>query len=221
MPHTPARRAVLATAAGRYTDPWHPFAETSERLRAVLEQHGFAVEVAPVDEALQRLDGAGLLAVNAGDPWRHDPPPVGAPDAAVAGLEAALDRGIGVLAMHTSLSSLRDYPAWAPATGRVWLPGISMHPPISQAEFAWTAHPLAGDEPLAAFDERYSYLQPLGDAEVAATHEHDGVTHPVVWVRRHGAARVAVDLLGHDARSYDSASHRALIGRLAAWAAAD
>ncbi|WP_309067994.1 ThuA domain-containing protein [Microbacterium sp.] len=211
--------AVIATGTGRYADPWHPFAETSDRLRRVLEEAGLAVGVAPVDDALQRLDGADLLVVNAGDPWAEDPPAAGAAASSVAGLEEALERGIGVLAMHAALSSLRDHAAWAPAVGGVWLPGASMHPPISEASFAWTAHPLAGAEPLAAFDERYAFLQALGDREVVATHQHAGVAHPVVWVRTHGASRIAVDLLGHDARSYDSPSHRALIARLANWAA--
>jgi type 1 glutamine amidotransferase len=219
MSDTPARRAVIASGSGRYADPWHPFAETTDRLRRVLEDAGFDVAVGPVDESLQRLEGTHLLAVNAGDPWIGEPQ-TGAPAAAVAGLEAALDRGIGVLAMHSSLSSLRDYAAWAPATGGVWLPDASMHPPISDAVFTWTAPPLAGDEPLAAFDERYAYLQAVGDREVIATHEHAGDTHPVVWVRKHRASRVAVDLLGHDTRSYDSRTHRALIARLAGWAAA-
>lgn len=211
------RRAVVATGEGRYADPWHPFPETTGALREILTSRGFTVTVAPVDDALAHLSGADLLVVNAGDPWRDEIPAVGAPDEAVSGVDAALKRGIGVLAMHSSLSSLRDYPAWAPAVGGVWLPGVSMHPPISDAEFAWSPHPLAGDEPLRAFDERYAYLQAVGTSEVVATHEHDDVSHPVVWVREHRSSRVAVDLLGHDARSYESAAHRALIGRLIDW----
>src|SRR5690606_25654817 len=97
--------------------------------------------------------------------------------------------------------------------------GISMHPPISPARFAWADHPLAGEDPLEAVDERYSYMQSFGERDVVATHEHDGIDHPVVWTRSHGPSRVAVDLLGHDARSYASPSHRALIARLARWAA--
>ncbi|GAA1725101.1 ThuA domain-containing protein [Microbacterium paludicola] len=172
-------------------------------------------------DGLQRLDGVDLLVVNAGDPWR-DGGSVGAPAASIVGLDAALDRGIGILALHAALASLRDYPARAAATGGVWLPGVSMHPPISDAEFGWADHPLAGDEPLVAFDERYAFLQAIGASHVVATHEHDDVIHPVVWTREHlrgeTVSRVAVDLLGHDARSYDSPSHRALIARLAGWA---
>lgn len=212
--------AVIATSEGRYRDPWHPFDETTPALAAVLGEAGFDTRILPVDDALAALDAASLLAVNAGDPWRHDPPPIGAPAAARDGFSRALARGIGVLAMHTSLSSLRDYPEWPVATGGMWVPGISMHPPQSLATFDWADHPLAGSAPLEALDERYSYLQSFGPRDVVATHEHDGLTHPVVWTREYGSARVAVDLLGHDAASYESASHRALIGRLARWATA-
>ncbi|CAH0149010.1 hypothetical protein SRABI98_00738 [Microbacterium sp. Bi98] len=212
------RQAMLASADGRYTDPWHPFTDTTDCLRRVLQRIGFEVTVAPVDEAMQHLQDIDLLVVNAGDPWRHDAPPAtGVSAASISGIESALRGGIGVLAMHTSLSSLRDYPAWAPATGRIWLPGISMHPPISETQLSWSKHPLAGTETLSVFDERYAYLQAIGDSEIVAEHEHDGVQHPLVWVREHLGSRIAVDLLGHDTRSYESESHLALIERLANW----
>ncbi|MGO1256330.1 MAG: ThuA domain-containing protein, partial [Microbacterium gubbeenense] len=86
--------AVIATSEGRYRDPWHPFDETSPALASVLAEAGFATRILPVDEALASLDDADLLAVNAGDPWRHDPPPIGAPAAATGGLRRALARGI-------------------------------------------------------------------------------------------------------------------------------
>ena len=213
MPHI----AVIATADGRYRDPWHPFDETTQCLREILEERGCEIRILPVDEALQALEGADLLVVNAGDPWREGA--FGAPEASVRGLEAALGRGIGVLALHAASASLRDYAAWAPAIGRVWLPGgVSMHPEIGETTLEWHDHPLAGSEPLTLFDERYSFLQPVGESDVVASHDHDGVTHPLVWTRRHGASRVAVDLLGHSARSFEAPGHRALVGRLIDWA---
>lgn len=212
--------AIIATAEGRYRDPWHPFDETTPALAGALNDAGFDTHILPVDEALDNLTTAELLAVNAGDPWRHETIPLGAPTAAIHGLDAALGRGIGVLAMHTSLASLRDYPSWPVAVGGMWVPGMSMHPPRDDARFEWDpSHPLAGSEPLEAFDERYSYMQQFGARDVVATHQHDGHDHPVVWTRQYGASRVAVDLLGHGPESYESPSHRALLARLARWAA--
>src|SRR5690606_38630264 len=85
--------AIIATADGRYRDPWHPFDETTPALAGVLSEAGFETHILPVDEALDNLTSADLLAVNAGDPWRHDPLPLGAPRAAIHGLDAALGRG--------------------------------------------------------------------------------------------------------------------------------
>lgn len=219
-------RAQVITGTGRYADPWHPYPATSERLAALLGSAGFDVAVdTDVDGALARLDGVDLLVVNAGDPWRsegEDPgraPVTGAPPASAEGLARALDRGIGVLALHAAIASLRDYPSWAPATGAVWLPGVSWHPPRGPVRVHGGTLPDGTPVPdVAAVDELYQRLQPVGERHVVAWHEHDGRRVASAWVRRHGASRVAVDVLGHDAESYDSASHRALVTALARWA---
>ena len=54
-------------------------------------------------------------------------------------------------------------------------------------------------------DERYSYLDVRDDVVVLGDHEHDGLIHPMIWAREHGAGRVVYDGLGHDLRSYESA----------------
>lgn len=224
------RRALIASGAGRYGDPWHPFAETSALLAEVLTDTGFAVVVdSDVDGALTRLEGVDLLVVNAGDPWR-DGAAFGAPVAAVAGLTAALGRGMGVLAVHSAVSSLRDHPLWAAAIGAVWLPGVSMHPEIGRARITGGASagsvgsgcgaPFAVED-FEVFDERYCRLQRIGDSTIVATHvgAAPGDVEPTAWVREVGAARVAVSVLGHDARAYESPGHRALLRTLALWAA--
>jgi type 1 glutamine amidotransferase len=217
-------RAHVITGSGRYADPWHPFAETGAILGDLLRTEGFDVAVDDdVDGALTRLDGVDLLVICAGDPWRaHDDRaavPQDPPASSVTGLAHALDRGIGVLAVHAALASLRDHPSWAPAIGALWLPGLSWHPPQA------TVHVHGGTLPdgtgIAEFDvhdELYQRLQPVGDRHVVAWHEHDGRQVASAWVREHGASRVAVVALGHDARSYDSPGHRALLGALARWA---
>ncbi|MCR2813947.1 ThuA domain-containing protein [Microbacterium sp. zg.Y1084] len=214
--------AVIASGSGRYADPWHPFPRTSALLADTLRAAGFQVVVDDdVDAAMTRLDDAALLVVNAGDPWRDDASRTNHPPAAsVTGLDQALARGIGVLAMHLSVGSLRDYPSWAPAIGGMWIPGASWHPEIADVEI--TGGTLPDGTPVdgfTVFDERYCRLQQLGERSVVATHVTDGERMPTAWVRTYGAARVAVDTLGHDERSYDSAGHRQLIGTLARWAA--
>ena len=49
-------RALLLSGAGRYADPWHPFARTSAAVAQVVTEAGFAVEIEEdVDAALAGL----------------------------------------------------------------------------------------------------------------------------------------------------------------------
>ncbi|WP_245861235.1 ThuA domain-containing protein [Microbacterium aurantiacum] len=212
-------RAVIASGSGRYADPWHPFDRTSPLLARVLEPAGFDVEIDDdVDHAMANLQGVDLVVVNAGDPWRSADSAGAAPRASTSGFAAALERGIGVLAVHSALSSLRDYPEWAPAIGGMWVPGLSWHPPADIADITGGELPSGPTiEAFAVFDERYARLQQFGERQVVATHLVDGAVEPTAWVRQHGASRIAVDTLGHDEESYASAGHRALLARLAGW----
>lgn len=227
--HAVSPRALIAAGTGRYADPWHPFVATSHRIAAILEESGWAVAVTEdVDGALDALDGVDLLVVNAGDPWRNGETGRGAPEASTAGLDAALDRGIGVLAVHNAVSSLRDYPRWRALVGGDWVPEVSGHPPIGTARVLVRAeaHPLVrqldGLDEDGAFelhDERYSDLVVDEDVLPLAEHvqERDGSRHPLLWAREVGAARLVYLALGHDERSYDSPVHAELIRRAARW----
>lgn len=219
-----APRAVIATGTGRYADPWHPFPATSARIAAALRSDGWDVTVDDdVDHALATLDGADLLIVNAGDPWREGGTELGrrADPAADAGLRAAIARGIGLVAIHAALSSLRDHPAWREAIGGEWQPGLSWHPPIGDARVRIVDgdHPVTeGMPPIDVYDERYSELVVDEGVRVLAVHDVDGVEHPAVWVRER-PTRAAVSSLGHDERAFDSPAHVALLQRAARWAA--
>jgi hypothetical protein len=216
-------RALIVSGSGRYADPWHPFPATSLKLAEVLAAAGADCTIDDdVDGAMAGAAGFDLLVVNTGDPWRgeNEEPGVCPADASLEGFAEALRRGTGVLAIHCAMASLRDYPEWAPAVGRVWLPGISFHPPADVARISGGLFP--NGEPVRSFDvfdERYCRLQPVGHAHAVATHTGPDGAEPTAWVKTHGRSRIAADLLGHDERSYDSAGHRLLLVQLAAWAA--
>ncbi len=223
-------RAIILSGAGRYADPWHPFAETSAALAGIVGSAGYRVDVSDdLLGGLARLGDADLLIVNAGDPENSaaaadegdalQAPSAGAIAAAAAGFDAALERGIGVLAVHAAASTLPELPAWHHALGGRWIPGVSWHPEIGEATVHMTGSHVIADEleDFTVFDERYTGLRIEGVIEPIAEHEEGGMRHPIIWARELGHSRLVYDALGHDARSYDSAAHRELLGRALDW----
>lgn len=171
-----------------------------------------------MDAAMRSLDKVDLLVVNARDPWRAGAADGPVPAASIDGFARALDRGMGVLAMHCAVSSLRDYPEWVSAIGGMWVPGLSFHPPLDDTEV--TGFRLPDGTPVEDFrveDERYCRLQRIGRSSVVAEFDGPDAVEPAAWVRQVAASRVAVDVLGHDERSYKSAGHRRLLAQLAGW----
>jgi uncharacterized protein len=208
-------RSLILSGGGEYRDPWHPFAATSARLAGLLRTLGHEVEVSEsVAGRVADLRGWDLIVVNAAAGPDRDT------SAAAAGLRAALDRGVGVLAVHVGACALLRLPEWESVTGAAWVSGRSMHPKTGPCRIITYPgrHPICA--PVADFDivdERYAYLRIASDVVPLAAHEHEGEIHPVLWARVRGRSRVVTDALGHDERSYDSAAHRQLISRAAQW----
>ncbi|MDQ1575582.1 MAG: uncharacterized protein QOH55_732 [Microbacteriaceae bacterium] len=212
------RHALILSGAGRFADPWHPFADTSAALADILRGEGFQVEIDErIDERMPDLRGVDLLVVNLGEPDTLEPAR-DEPDR--AGLLAYLASGSPILIMHVSSTSLPGVPEWESIIGGIWVRGTTMHPDqgLSEIRVYPERHEIVaplGD--FTVFDERYSYLRTAPELVPLATHEHDGIEHPLLWARTYGASRVVYDALGHDTRSYESAEHRAIIARAARW----
>ncbi|GAB7193444.1 hypothetical protein NUM3379_41540 [Kineococcus sp. NUM-3379] len=222
-----APRALLLSGGGRYADPWHPFAETSARLAAVLADCGLDVVTRDdVDAALTGLGGRGawpdLLVLNVGQPRDGSPAPAPGPPA--EGFTAYLRSGRPLLAVHSSSTGFDGFDPWEERLGGRWVHGVSMHPEHGTA----AVYVLPGRHPVVAgladfetLDERYTHLRVSPDVVAVAEHDHEGVRHPLVWVRQDpgggGRARTAYDALGHDARGYDSPEHLELLRRLVRW----
>jgi type 1 glutamine amidotransferase len=216
-----APRAVIASGAGRYADPWHLFHHTSARIAEILEDDGWHVRVVDDPErALGSLEDAALLVVNAGDPWRGGDAGRGADPEVEAALNAAIDRGVGLISIHYALASMRDYPRWREAIGGEWDEGTSWHPPIGDLVVPVVDgdHPVtAGVSQIAVHDELYTDLAVDPDVHVLVAHDRDAASHPLVWVRE-SPTRAVATAFGHDERSFDSDSHRMLLRNAARWA---
>ncbi|WP_231604436.1 ThuA domain-containing protein [Salinibacterium sp. SWN139] len=218
--------ALIASGGGRYGDPWHPFDETSAALAMLLEADGWRVIIdSDVDHALTRLDDVQLLVVNAGDPSRNIPDSIQQPTAALvaaatASLARAIDRGMGILATHTAVASLRDYPRWRASIGGVWRVGTSWHPPLalSSVHVRESSHPISrGTTDFTLVDELYTDLEVDDNVCVLVDHSLDGVVHPLLWARE-TTGRAVVSAFGHDVRAYESTAVQHLVRRAARWA---
>lgn len=213
---------LVLSGAGRFADPWHPFAQTSERLAGLLTELGHRVETsADVEERLADLDGIDLLVLNAGNPTT-----LGLADtteltaAARAGLLGYLERGGPLLSMHISVNSLPGIPEWPDIVGGSWVQGHSMHPPHGHTtvDVHPECHPIVADlQDFSLVDERYSHLVVAPDVVPLVSHVHDDIRHPLFWARTYGRARVVYDALGHGAESYDAPGHRELLTAAVRW----
>ncbi|OYN88824.1 ThuA domain-containing protein [Parenemella sanctibonifatiensis] len=216
---------------GRYTDPWHPFVESSDGIASVAREHpGASVDLVDAEPAaLADLSGVDLVILNTGtgtDP--KSPLPEDAEWAAAhEAFGAWIDGGGKVIGTHTAAASLRDWPRWSELLGGQWVRGVSMHPPRSDAHFrpvtGQESHPLLAGLPegVRAFDERYSKLTLAPDSVPVLEHEleeqywsegPDGTQHGArqlcVWV---SAAGLIYDALGHGPEAYESPGRRRLL----------
>lgn len=215
----PVRALLLAGGAPPFVDPWHPFAETSDRLGELAEGLGWSVDRADDVGArlAQGLDGVDVLLVNAPAPEGGVDP--GVAERADAALLAFLARGGRAVALHIGAVTLLGLPRWNALTGARWVEGVTGHPPLGECVVHGHDDPrVPGD--LELVDERYTDLALDGDRTVLVSYEgDDGRTHPLVWAREADGARVLVDTFGHDGRSFDSATHRELLERSLRWVA--
>ena len=211
-------KVLIVSGGGDYSDPWHPFAETSERLVGILESRYDVTLTTDVAATLANLSGDewDLVVLNFGSAGLEVP----TDSACVDGIVRYINAGGPLLACHVVATAFPADPRWEEILGGRWVRGTSMHPPQGDAEVVVlpVGHAVTrGIADFVLFDERYSYLRISPEVEVLATHLHDEQEHPVVWTVSGPPSRVVYDGLGHDARSYDSEGHRSLLLNAVGW----
>lgn len=212
--------ALVLVGHGRYEDPWHDGAAIGHRVAQLLADDGIDTTVrGTLPDALDDVE-PDLLVVASGR---------GRPDADFDGtdedwlpfharLSALVASGVPVLGLHQATNTFLDSPAWGPLLGGRWIEGTTWHPPLSTATFRVVSeHPLvSGLTEISAEDEQYLALQVSPDVHVLVVADHEGESHPVVWIAP-GPGRVVYDALGHDVRSYGSSSRVDLLRREVRW----
>ncbi|ODT71246.1 MAG: hypothetical protein ABS75_08140 [Pelagibacterium sp. SCN 63-23] len=199
----------------------HTPEQSARIVGAMLEEHGFAVDIEPTteafaDEGLSKYD----LIVPAITMSRIE-------KEELTNLLAAVRNGTGLAGFHGLMTdSFRNEPDYQFMTGGQWVahPGNIID---------YTVNVKAGSDPIvegiADFPYRseqyYMHFDP--SIEVLATttftgeyfDEIDGVVMPVVWKRRFGKGRVFHSTLGHVADEFQVPQMRTIFERGALWAA--
>lgn len=198
----PATSAALAEVLAEVDIESTVTEDIAEALRARPD-----VELITVNALLCCMDG-GWSATQGGSAFRLHP-------VARAALLGHVERGGGVLAMHSAPICFDDWPYWRHMVGAAWRWGTSHHPPVGEVAVGLTGgDPIVeGLEDFTVVDELYTGLGVLPGIRPLAV--ADG--QPLVWTRALGNGRLVYDALGHDVRSYESAAHRALLRRAARW----
>ena len=216
MPH-----ALVLAGHGRYQDPWHDTAAIAHRLAVLLADDGVDTTIRGTFPTSLGDVSPDLLVVASGR-GRPDPDFDGSDEDWLPfhdRLDALVASGVPVLGLHQASNTFLDRPSWAAVLGGRWLEGTTWHPPLGPSVFRVVdpAHPVtAGLSVVEAPDERYLELDVSPDAQVLVVADHEGVSHPVVWLAP-GPGRVLYDALGHDLRSYDSSSRITLFRREVRW----
>ena len=224
----------------------HDFAATSDLLAVALSECGLGVTITDdPTEAIGLLasEPPDLFVVNAlywsmsQDRYadRREDMAFRLSDDQAEAIDNFVSSGGGLLGIHAAVICFDAHPHWAALLGGTWSWERSSHGPIEDVEVSllegrtevleWTSC-----SHFVVPDELYADLDLADDIAVAATARGEVSTDqtytdtatavPVVWTRRHGNGRVAVDVLGHDARSLSQPDHRSVLKALGLWAAA-
>lgn len=209
---------------------FHPFEKTSAELAGLWAPLGIESRIVDdVDTAVEQLETADLFTVNAlrwrmhgekydphRDEWAYSPD-----ESVRAAIRGFVERGGGLIGLHTASICFDDWEGWAELLGGVWSWGTSHHPPPGPFGVVPTAvrHPItAGIGAFEVEDEVYSELSLRDGVTPLLSSSAETGAQPLAWTRSVGAGRVVYDALGHDERSLAQPSHRRLLRRAALWA---
>lgn len=195
---------------------FHPFDETSASIARHLEAEGISSRIAGVAEGFRLLgdEAFDLVTVNAlswsmtqadkYEPFRaafaFDPPP----DAREA-MARHLERGGGLLGLHTAAICFDTWPEWPAMLGAGWVWGQSHHPAPGYVNVD------TGTRQFRIWDELYCAMVLAPETAVLATATSADVetAQPVMTA----SGRRVYLALGHDLTATENAGYRDLLLR--------
>jgi sugar phosphate isomerase/epimerase/type 1 glutamine amidotransferase len=146
---------------------------------------------------------------------------------------ALLQAGIGVAAIHHTLSSHQDWAEYGNIIGGHYhVAGKSINGkavPKSEVSVGLSdirvtvvdaAHPITrGLQGFTIQDERFRRVEHASDIQVLATTAHPENDREVAWVKTYGKSRVFYLQFGHDEQAQNHPVYRELVGRGVRWVA--
>ena len=138
------------------------------------------------------------------------------PQAGRDALWSHVQRGGGLLGVHTAALCFDTWDDWGQLLGVNWRWGESFHPELGVIRVTptATAHPLThGITEFETVDEVYHGLRVCTDEPALL----ESLQQPLLWAHAQGRGRVVYDALGHDAQAITQREHATLLRRSAAW----
>ncbi len=143
-------------------------------------------------------------------------------------LQAFVEAGKGVVALHHGLISYNNWPFWfnevtgartIPRSGKP--PGVGFQHDVELIVESTANHPITeGLTPMHIVDETYKGLTFSPKTQILLKTNHPTSDGPVAWIGPHPKARVVTIQLGHDHMAFLHAGFRALVRNAILWAAA-
>jgi hypothetical protein len=194
----------------------HPYPQTTPVLCQFLLNAGMDVELTYDLAKLNNLTNYDVVVFNGRYQQRNE--------AAEKALINFVEGGKGLVVIHISSNSFSGSEEWKKLVGRVWVSGVSGHPPFGPFKVTVTDsnHPIMrGIKDFTTQDEMYQKLDVSPDekAHVLATATDGQRTDPMAFTLEHGSGRVFHTTLGHAKASFQTPEFQKMIVQGVQWAA--
>ncbi len=206
----------------------HDYAATSPILAGILSEIGIASEIREEFDLVESgaLSDFDLLTLNcvrwtcARNPDFRDRWGFELSEKARAGILGYLAQGKGLLALHCATICFDDWPEYRNILGAWWKWDHSGHGPYRDhvMHIQDSTHPITkGLEDFTVMDELYTNPVIVDRVDPLMTADWEEKTHPMLWVRAYGNARICYCAPGHGVETFENSTLQKILQRSALW----